>query len=247
MPNFRFMHAHFPDPKLSKHEITLRLSAHRRKLLAARMGIHLPRQDDGGVEDELDGRQSGEPLDVAMLDKTRAAIERRAALINKRHLAPSGLSHLKPKDANKLERVRDGVRLAKLAPEHPADELAADLHAEFPWMGPATDAVWHGMRRSVRAGDPGLRLPPTRFAQRSHVWHLLGRQRLQLQGLVFQHLQALGLGHRYPGRRRLPAIEPARAHAVRAAEIGTFRAGLTASGKQSPRSFSDPPRPAESR
>lgn len=28
------------------------------------------------------------------------------------------------------------------------------------WMAPATEAVWHAMRRSVREGWPGLRLPP---------------------------------------------------------------------------------------
>lgn len=47
-----------------------------------------------------------------------------------------------------------------LPSEHRADELAAALHAEFPWMGRATETVWHAMRRSVRRGDLGLRLPP---------------------------------------------------------------------------------------
>jgi len=161
MPNFRFMHANFADPKLSKHEITLRLSGHRRKLLAAKMGFKLPHQDDGKVEDGLDGRQGREPDRVVMLDRAdKAKIERRAALINKRHLSTSGLTHLKTEDVNKLERVRDGVRLARLASEHQADELAASLHAEFPWMGLATEALWHALRQSVRTGDVGLRVPP---------------------------------------------------------------------------------------
>ena len=85
MPNFRFMHAHFPNSKLSKHEITLRLSGHRCKLLAARMGVQLPRQDAAGVEGGLDGWQDREPQNLGVLAKADIAkIERRAALINAR-------------------------------------------------------------------------------------------------------------------------------------------------------------------
>ncbi len=56
--------------------------------------------------------------------------------------------------------LRDDVRLAAIATEHQADELAAELHGEMPWMAPATETVWHVMRRSVREGWPGLRLLP---------------------------------------------------------------------------------------
>jgi len=56
--------------------------------------------------------------------------------------------------------LRHGVRLAQIKSEHHADELAASLHAEFPWMAPATETVWHAMHRSVKAGDPGLRMAP---------------------------------------------------------------------------------------
>lgn len=68
--------------------------------------------------------------------------------------------HLKPAERERLEALRDGVRLAAIPTEHRADELAAALHAEFPWMAPATEAVWQAMRRPVRCGEPGLRLPP---------------------------------------------------------------------------------------
>lgn len=57
MPNFRFMHAQFPDPKLSMHEITQRLSGHRRKLLAAKMGIPPAQREDSEVEEGLDDVQ----------------------------------------------------------------------------------------------------------------------------------------------------------------------------------------------
>ena len=69
-----------------------------------------------------------------------------------------------PQTRERLEALRDGVRLAAIPTEHHADELAAALHAEFPWMAPATEAVWQAMRRSVRCGEPGLRLPPAATA-----------------------------------------------------------------------------------
>lgn len=38
--------------------------------------------------------------------------------------------------------------------------MASVLHTGMPWMAPATDIVWQAMRRFVREGWPGLRLPP---------------------------------------------------------------------------------------
>ena len=68
------------------------------------------------------------------------------------------LSHLA---SNRDKRNRTALlRLAGLVPfkavadEAKADELAASLHAEFPWMGAATTAVWHSLRRGARAGLP---------------------------------------------------------------------------------------------
>lgn len=92
--------------------------------------------------------------------KDQKKIESRAEMISQKHKAATGMSHLRPDDAKRLDVLRHSVRLARIETEHHADELAAILHAEFPWMGPATEAVWHAMRRSVKAGDPGLRLPP---------------------------------------------------------------------------------------
>ncbi len=90
----------------------------------------------------------------------RQVIKRRAERISRCYSAATGLTHLKSEDTKKLEGLSQGVRLARVATEHQADELAAALHAEYPWMGPATETVWHGMRRCAREGDPGLRLPP---------------------------------------------------------------------------------------
>ncbi|MEH6775191.1 MAG: AAA family ATPase, partial [Cereibacter changlensis] len=68
--------------------------------------------------------------------------------------------HLKKEDRDRLEVLARGVPLAVIPSEHRADELAAELHGEFPWLAPATEVVWRAMRRSVREGWPGFRMPP---------------------------------------------------------------------------------------
>lgn len=157
MQNFPFMKARFPDPKMSNDAIVKRLTLHRQALLAARKaGLQTTKED--GEQDKLGWRAHQE--DGRLAPAERQIIERRADLISRRHSATTGLSHLKSEDAKKLEGLSQGVRLARVATEHQADELAAALHAEYPWMGPATEAVWHGMRRCAREGDLGLRLPP---------------------------------------------------------------------------------------
>lgn len=180
MTNFRFMHAHFPDPDLSRDEVIARLADHRRGLLVAKMGHPKLPESEGTVAGQkwLDRRDN-----VHLCVKDQRKIEKRAELISQRHTAGTGLSHLRPDDAKKLDLLRPGVRLARIETEHHADEIAAALHAEFPWMGPATETVWHAMRRSVKAGDPGLRLPPLlldgppgigKSAWARHLGHVLG-------------------------------------------------------------------------
>lgn len=157
MQNFRFMKANFSDPKMSRDAIIKRLTLHRQALIAARKsGLQTTRTD--GEPDPLKWMERKE--DARLPTTERQVIERRADLLSRHHNATTGITHLKSDDAKKLEVLHQGVRLACVATEHQADELAAALHAEFPWMGPATEAVWHGMRRSVREGDIGLRLSP---------------------------------------------------------------------------------------
>lgn len=154
---FRFIHARFPDAAFSKNQIIMRLTAHRRGLVASTKGWERPLDEDGMP----DARGWSALLeDIRLPLKDQRKIENRAERISDRHLASTGLAHLRTDDAKKLEVLHHGVRLARFASEHHADELAAALHAKFPWMGLATEAVWHAMRRSVRAGDHGLRVPP---------------------------------------------------------------------------------------
>ncbi|MBU2961132.1 AAA family ATPase, partial [Citreicella sp. C3M06] len=64
----------------------------------------------------------------------------------------SGMGHLQEDERERLTALAGGVRLATVKTEHQADEIAAALHDEMPWMGPATEQVWRAMRRSVREG-----------------------------------------------------------------------------------------------
>ena len=72
------------------------------------------------------------------------------------------------KDAKEEDRARLRGRLLRLAGTVPAvtvadearaDELAAALHGEMPWMGVATECAWRAMRRAARDGAP-LRVGP---------------------------------------------------------------------------------------
>ncbi|MDF3605793.1 AAA family ATPase [Paracoccus sp. DMF-8] len=102
-----------------------------------------------------------EPMDyIRFSAKDEERIKRRVRRIPELRKAASGLEHLKRDDRERLEVLKDGARLIRIPGEHRADEIAAALHEDMPWMAPATELVWHAMRRSVREGAPGLTIPP---------------------------------------------------------------------------------------
>ena len=84
---------------------------------------------------------------------------RRAKALADRRMRASGLRHLDKDAREKLRGLNDGVRVVRLPSEHCADEIAATLHDEMPWMAQATTLAWHAMRESVRNGAPALHLP----------------------------------------------------------------------------------------
>lgn len=87
-------------------------------------------------------------------------IHRRAKALADRRIRASGLGHLDKDAREKLRGLSDGVRVVQLPSAHRADEIAATLHDEMPWMAQATTMAWHAMRESVRNGAPALHLPP---------------------------------------------------------------------------------------
>lgn len=74
--------------------------------------------------------------------------------------ASNPFARLKADKRKRLQTLRHGIRLISVPSEHFADELAASLHTEFPWLAPATERVWQGLRPSVREGLPGVRMRP---------------------------------------------------------------------------------------
>ena len=87
-------------------------------------------------------------------------IKRRAILYLERLRSSTGIEHLSQRDQAMLASLQTGLSIARIVSEHEADEIAAALHAEMPWMAPATNVVWHGLRASARANLPGLRFDP---------------------------------------------------------------------------------------
>ncbi|MCU9849017.1 AAA family ATPase [Defluviimonas sp. WL0024] len=157
MPRIPFIAARFPDKTESKDDIEIRLSRHLRALRVRKAEVQADDPiSDTPEEDRNDGWRS--PTDLGEDDRRR--IRCRATALVARREAATGLGHLRKEEREQLSVLRDGVRLVTIPSEHRADELAAELHAEMPWMAPATEAVWHAMRASVRSGTPGFRLPP---------------------------------------------------------------------------------------
>ena len=87
-------------------------------------------------------------------------IKRRAIKLLERMHSATGMYHLSDQDKARLTPLRDGLPISRIATEHEADEIAAALHAESPWLAPSMEAVWHGLRASASHGLPGIRFNP---------------------------------------------------------------------------------------
>ena len=83
-----------------------------------------------------------EALDHTLTQLEQGKISRRASRLLELREAATGLNHLRRDDRDRLEVLREGARLIQLPSTHRADELAAPLHAEMPWMATATEIVW---------------------------------------------------------------------------------------------------------
>jgi hypothetical protein len=71
----------------------------------------------------------------------------------------SGSQHLRKEDRQRLKPIMDPIPLMGPETEAAADEIAAGLFEEQPWMGRAIDVLWRDMRVSAQDGA-GLRFRP---------------------------------------------------------------------------------------
>ncbi|OOY26335.1 hypothetical protein BMI90_18365 [Thioclava sp. L04-15] len=143
-------------PKQTAQDIEARLSKTLAQLRRRGLGI-----DEASFSSLEMGEEWADIRDQTGPNRMdREKIVRRALrLVQLRELA-SGLSHLGHEDRKRLSSLQDGVTLTQLRNEHHADEIAARLHEEMPWMSRATEIAWNAMRESVREGKPALSLPP---------------------------------------------------------------------------------------
>ena len=157
MPRHPFIKASFPDPDLTPRKIAKRLMLRLTWIRVDRAAVDPDEQDEEKLYDlACLGRLDG----VCLTPEDHTRVDRRAARLHERKLRLSGIGHLERSDRDKLSVLKGGVALAAITDEHQADSLAATLHAEMPWMSAATEYAWHAMRRSVREGHVGFRLPP---------------------------------------------------------------------------------------
>ncbi len=87
-------------------------------------------------------------------DRDHLRVKRRADALAERRRKANGLDHLKEPERDRLKALLGEVPAAVMPSEHRADEIAAALHEEMPWMAPATEAAWHALRRSARLSEP---------------------------------------------------------------------------------------------
>ena len=98
--------------------------------------------------------------DGSLPDRDHLRIKRRAEALAARRRKANGLGHLKDKEEKeRLRPLLGDVPAVTVSSEHRADEIAASLHEEMPWMAPATEAAWQALRRSAREGGP-VRIGP---------------------------------------------------------------------------------------
>jgi hypothetical protein len=146
MTKIKFIDARFADPDENEFALKRRFEWHLRKLRALQDGVS-PKVP-GDFEDEL--RWNEDLIAVPLSEKDRNKVLRRARRVMGARAKASGLSHLNSDDRRALEAFRGEADLVGIDSEHRADEIAAAIHAEMPWMAAATDFLWKAMRRSVR-------------------------------------------------------------------------------------------------
>ena len=129
-----------PDP----NELRVLLETHARDLIRAR------RMQDGVDPFDPKTRAERSLMDRATLRATRLA---------ERAESRSGTRHLGTEARKRLKSVSRHFRLAGPTTEHEADELAAGLLDDMPWMRQPLEHIWRDARASA-AADQGLHVRP---------------------------------------------------------------------------------------
>ncbi len=84
----------------------------------------------------------------------RVTLRERAEKLAKARIAASGIAHLRKEELERLRPALSHMKLIMCRDETQADEIAAGLHVEAPWLAAATEYAWHALRQSARRGEP---------------------------------------------------------------------------------------------
>lgn len=155
MPLIKIIDAHVVDRSHDKIADHLREVLKRIRMSKRNEGANSPPKlqkadssdDPVGLDEDLD-----DEFDLSYKDECRI-IDRAKRLLKARHVA-SGLSHLKQEEYGRLEPSLRGMQIVMPRGVDWADQVAANLHEEMPWLGPATEYLWHALRRAAQRGEP---------------------------------------------------------------------------------------------
>ena len=118
--------------------------------------------------------RSTQKSEIHPTEEQQIRIRRRTALLLERRKAMSNLEHLKYDDWERLSVLKNGAKLRGISNEHEADVIESRLHENMPWMAEATEVFWLAMRRSVREGALGLKIPPILLIARQVLVRVIG-------------------------------------------------------------------------
>lgn len=91
---------------------------------------------------------------VELTRQDRSRIMQRATRLAERRSAASGLGHLKKDEVARLTPVLKNIQLVMPKGEHWADERAAAIHEDMPWMAKASEYLWHALRYAAERREP---------------------------------------------------------------------------------------------
>ncbi|ARC89774.1 AAA family ATPase [Rhodovulum sp. MB263] len=155
MPKIRFILSKQPDPALDEAAIIKRLKEFYTALQDKRQISEGIPQEERAAHNEL-WRYPQNELPKAL----EIRIRRWAQKIHRHHLKEVEPTRLSREDRAMLEGCRDGAEIFDLRSAHDIDEIAAALHAEFPWIAEATTHVWRSLHRNLAGGMPGAKFAP---------------------------------------------------------------------------------------
>jgi hypothetical protein len=141
------------DPKvIVQHLMEFLTRIRKMKVAADLIGDDL-RSAEFDVEDfDMFADELSHGVELTSRDTRR--ITERANKLAKDRVAAAGVSHLKREEYDRLEPSLRGMQVIMAKDQNWADEVAAKLHADMPWMARATEYVWHSLRRSAQRGEP---------------------------------------------------------------------------------------------